>query len=913
MSPSVGDAPAPGFPAGSQSAPSPSQGSVAGGSGLPAANVSLGKPKDVTFAKLCDLKFPLEVKIGYLERRVPRRPYSEILAKPETRHAYAQIDGISDFYVTIQLFTRKGRALTLPIRTSSKVFKKDRYVWNMPLTLPINYPSLPMDARVAITLWDIEKAGKGVPVGGSCLFLFSDKGTLKRGQQRCYLHPDVEGDPSDNNSTPSDIHQEDELGRLLKLVKDYEQGDMPRLDWLDVVTFRQIEKVQAREMEKSNKLFLYVDLPRFDFPVVFAEQEATLPLPPRPIPNPTLATAAPSPLPPNFLSSDPHLWRIYDPESIRIMADVNGEGNPVEAKYRRLARSHRTGRGDRELKPGPDMRDLLNDLFRQPPTYVLSPEDKDLIWRYRFSLNTFKRSLTKFLKSVTWSDDAEARQAVEVLLPLWTEVGIDDALELLGPGSEDGRVRAFAVKQMARADDEELQLYLLQLVQALKFEVKPSSSNGDASTSSVRQRRSRHASSSKSPSRSPAETDSGLADFLISRAVQNPVLGTALHWYLMVETEDRVVGKMFARVAFQFQTKLMEREDGVARREMLRRQGELVAVLSARAKELRATKDPRPKKIDKLRHYIADAKHGLSPLPSPLTIPLDPRVDVVNLVAENSTVFKSNLFPMLLWFETEAGEYPIMFKNGDDLRQDQLVIQLFTLMDRLLRKENLDLKLSPYAVLATGSTEGMIQFVRSKSLAAIMGEYGSLLNYLKVDHANEGAIGTFGVEPSVLDTFVRSCAGYSVVTYILGVGDRHLDNLMLAPDGHFFHVDFGYILGRDPKPFPPPVKVCREMVDAMGGPNSPHYNRFKSLCYTAFIGLRKNANLILNLIALMVDASIQDIRLEPDKAVLKVQEKFMLDIPEEDAIKHLEALLNDTSYLTLMFDKVHTLAQYLRE
>jgi phosphatidylinositol 3-kinase len=119
------------------------------------------------------------------------------------------------------------------------------------------------------------------------------------------------------------------------------------------------------------------------------------------------------------------------------------------------------------------------------------------------------------------------------------------------------------------------------------------------------------------------------------------------------------------------------------------------------------------------------------------------------------------------------------------------------------------------------------------------------------------------------------------------------------------------------------------MVDAMGGPSSPHYNRFKSLCYTAFIGLRKNANLILNLIALMVDANIQDIRLEPDKAVLKVrlqsshyrrlanasqvQEKFMLDIPEEDAIKHLEVLLNDTSYLTLMFDKVHTLAQYLRE
>lgn len=49
---------------------------------------------------------------------------------------------------------------------------------------------------------------------------------------------------------------------------------------------------------------------------------------------------------------------------------------------------------------------------------------------------------------------AEARQAVEVLLPLWTEVGMDDALEMLGPGFEDGRVRAFAVKQLGRADDE---------------------------------------------------------------------------------------------------------------------------------------------------------------------------------------------------------------------------------------------------------------------------------------------------------------------------------------------------------------------------------------------------------------------------------------------------------------------------
>ena len=49
------------------------------------------------------------------------------------------------------------------------------------------------------------------------------------------------------------------------------------------------------------------------------------------------------------------------------------------------------------------------------------------------------------------------------------------------------------------------------------------------------------------------------------------------------------------------------------------------------------------------------------------------------------------------------------------------------------------------------------------------------------------------------------------------LGCRHLDNLLLRDDGGLFHVDFGFILGRDPKPFPPPMKLCKEMVEAMGG------------------------------------------------------------------------------------------------
>ncbi|MBW0485342.1 hypothetical protein O181_025057 [Austropuccinia psidii MF-1] len=936
----------------------------------------------LTLAKSCDIDLPVTLRISRIEgdyRLVPSLKTAPL--RSNTRGDLTQ--PLPDLYVAVQIWD-DNRPLTLPFYTPHKNFTSS-FIWSTPITFPIKYKDLPHSSQLAFTIFDVaapssqhssQSADLTVTdsfllpnshvIGGTTLALFGKKRTLRKGKQRCFIHPGKTADGNVLTTTPSKITQtsdnsqfplrdddQDKLGRLEKLVKKHERGDLPCLEWLDQYSFRQIEKVHAEETAKSRDMYLYVDLPRFDFPIVFNEMEFSPPT------LPALLTAVAhqpttGPLPLHYTNQLADIFTVVDPEMVH--------DNPIENKHTRLHRSHRNGPLDRELRPEKSIRDKLNGILSYPPTRTLSRDERDLVWRFRFYLSHDKRALTKFLKSVVWSDKGEVSQAIGDLLPIWSEISLDDALELLGPSEDyrEPRVKRFAVQQLARADDDELVLYLLQLVQALKFDMSPSFNTFEsqkiapasaASTTIAQSQRFPPGHSdrvnigssstvigleSRTTSRM-ARLDSlgrpnveikplSLEDFLIERSCLNPnVLGYQFYWYLTVEQGaggDKTVQRMYERVLHKFYEKMRGTEKGREMADAIQRQKTFVSYLSRLANEIRTSKDGRPKKIEKLKQVLKDpvkqAQFFSAENPGSivgLPLPLDSSRLVVAIDPERSSVFKSNLFPLQLNFRCSDGQdYPVIFKDGDDLRQDQLVIQLITLMDRLLRKENLDLRLTPYKVLATGQTVGLVQFITSKTLGEVASRYpGGILEYLRTENPDSsGSLGHYGVLPGVLENFVRSCAGYCVVTYILGVGDRHLDNLMLSPNGHFFHVDFGYILGRDPKPFPPSIKVCKEMVDGMGGDRSTHYGRFKRLCFTAFICLRKSAGLIINLVGLMVDGNIPDIKLEPDKAVMKVQEKFRLDLSEEDAIKHFEKELNDTSYFTVVFDKIHAVAQYWR-
>lgn len=831
-----------------------------------------------------------------------------------------------------------SKPLTVPVQTAYKSFKNAR-IWNEWLSLPVTYANLPASAQLSITVWDLSPAEDkdsnlhAIPFGGTTIPLFDKDNTLQKGRQRCRLHRFKAADGLSNTTTPwvipparksrKDAVQEDtvneqiaEMQRLEELLKKQEMGDIPQNQWLDALVFKKMMKIrnealkaEATALNRRNRVqsngtngetahnsdeelfYLDIELPRFDHSIVFTDVE----YPPPPVSDIKLPTESDIRLrPPPEVSFGPgigngygdadagRLIRIYDPE-------IGRRVNPAEDKHRELMRSQQTDSLDRDRKPNVHVRDKLNLLMAKGPLEEITSHERDEIWKFRYYLLRDKRALTKFVKCVNWKNEREARQAAP-LLEKWAEVDVDDALELLGPQFDHPVVRSYAVERLKKADDEELQLYLLQLVQALKYEAD---GEGD---------------------------DSSLARFLVTRAANSFTLGNFLHWYLMVEISDLSSDQapehraLFSKVEYDFMVELEKTHQGEETRKMFKRQGELLTVLARISKEVRFGGGDRPAKIARLKKALGDPRNDLVSF-DPLPLPLDPAIMVNGVYPDDCTVLKSSLLPMVLNFKTTFNtKYPIIFKTGDDLRQDQLVIQIITLMDQLLKKENLDLKLTPYRILATSTSAGAFQFIPSMSLAAAVQKHkGSLLAYLRANNPDDTA--PLGVRKEAMDTYIKSCAGYCVITYLLGVGDRHLDNLLISPSGAFFHVDFGYILGRDPKPYAPQMKLCREMIEGMGGADHPNYLSFKQYSFTAWSTLRKSANLLLNLFALMKEANIPDIKVEREGSVRKVEQRMWLGKGEAEAGREFEKLIEESmgDRLAGVIDWAHDFMQYWKK
>lgn len=221
----------------------------------------------------------------------------------------------------------------------------------------------------------------------------------------------------------------------------------------------------------------------------------------------------------------------------------------------------------------------------------------------------------------------------------------------------------------------------------------------------------------------------------------------------------------------------------------------------------------------------------------------------------------------------------IMFKTGDDLRQDILTLQVLRVMDKLWLDRGLNLRLMHYNVVSTGDGQGMVEIVtNARTTTHIHTHYGggpqkgarditTHLQYIsEVSNSNTIAMN------KARDIYSRSCAGYCIAGYVLGLGDRHPSNIMVRNKGELFHIDFSHFLGnfksqniigdhvqwkREVAPFVflPAYKYC---IDA-GGKEEAKYNEFIQFAVNAYLALRQRHRLLINLFVLMLPSQMPEL------------------------------------------------------
>ena len=151
-------------------------------------------------------------------------------------------------------------------------------------------------------------------------------------------------------------------------------------------------------------------------------------------------------------------------------------------------------------------------IIQKDPLYILHDNEKKLLWRHRKYCMANYHCLPKFLVSVPHNSRNNVFE-MHKLLSKWEPLLPLDALELLDYRFPDAKVREYAVKCLAKFEDADLQTYLLQLVQVLKYE---------------------------------PHHDSALARFLIRRGLRSQRVGHTFFWYLKGEMHVPEIRERYA-------------------------------------------------------------------------------------------------------------------------------------------------------------------------------------------------------------------------------------------------------------------------------------------------------------------------------------------------------------------------------
>jgi phosphatidylinositol kinase/protein kinase (PI-3 family) len=314
-------------------------------------------------------------------------------------------------------------------------------------------------------------------------------------------------------------------------------------------------------------------------------------------------------------------------------------------------------------------------------------------------------------------------------------------------------------------------------------------------------------------------------------------------------------------------------------------------------------KIPKEERDKMFKEDLERINKELSSKKKEVSLPLNFKYRIKGIYPDRCRIMKSKKKPLWLTFKNSdplGEDIVVMLKCGDDLRMDMVTMQLFKAMQTLWFENQLKVKMSLYKVLCTGDEQGMLEMVtNAETLASIHVKEGGAIsqffskapiknwiNKNKEDVSDEEAI----------ENFLLSNVAYCLATFVLGIGDRHNDNIMVKRNGELFHIDFGHFLGhfkykmgikRERAPF----VFTRQFQTVLGDDNSPLYKQFKEKLKKGYSILRNNKEAIVTLLRILLCTGIPELN---EKSLKYLEGTLAMKKNDTEAAAYLERQLADS-------------------
>lgn len=286
--------------------------------------------------------------------------------------------------------------------------------------------------------------------------------------------------------------------------------------------------------------------------------------------------------------------------------------------------------------------------------------------------------------------------------------------------------------------------------------------------------------------------------------------------------------------------------------------------------------------------------------------PLDVSKRIIDIYEDEIQVLTSNSKPILFpikFTKNNKTDTELILLKFEDLRQD-----LFSNnMKRFLNIISPELNYIYYEVVPIDINYGLIQIIpESHTLYHIKYELNiSLQNFIIKNNKNLSS-------KMLRYNFMKSCASTCILSYILGIGDRHLENIIITNNGNLSNIDFSYLLGDDPKFTVNEMRITTDMLDMLGGSNSDDFVQLKSHISNSFKKIRKHTSFVYSLLLHLVYIN-ENITLS--KIQQHLSERLMLgDFECEATMKIVDVVDNNSNtWKYYIPDFTHSINNFLKK